>query len=334
MVALAPCMMAASQKMSLCEGSLSRICIDLQLALPRRIIRPLSPRLPFLADAPARQIASRDRDADIRKGRLGPVSVQCGRGAPQQFLTVFSACTGSPTHIASRNKSSSTLSAHPWDLSERRRMRSISALSALGALVIKLESLYNERRSACPSARTDICLRNLARRRSTCGRRNCRGATSKYHGIDNIPDYNKSRPGQGRTYMHLIPQSWSHLHILISVFPFFGLVIVLGFYLGGLRTAATGVDPNMPRFFLACWRCCLSRSISAATVRWRSCPSNSRFSKTLTRTHYVWGLAALVLLVMTGVVAWWELWRSRRTGIAYSKIQYIGWGGSRSSRSA
>ena len=30
--------------------------------------------------------------------------------------------------------------------------------------------------------------------------------------------------------MHLIPQSWSHLHILVSVFPSVGLVFLLGFY--------------------------------------------------------------------------------------------------------
>jgi len=36
--------------------------------------------------------------------------------------------------------------------------------------------------------------------------------------------------------MHVIPQSWSHLHILISVFPSVGLLLVLGVYIAGLRT--------------------------------------------------------------------------------------------------
>ena len=36
--------------------------------------------------------------------------------------------------------------------------------------------------------------------------------------------------------MHLIPQSWSHLHILIGVFPSVGLIFVLGFYIAGLAT--------------------------------------------------------------------------------------------------
>ena len=34
--------------------------------------------------------------------------------------------------------------------------------------------------------------------------------------------------------MHLIPQSWAHWHILLSVFPSVGLLFVLGFYLTGL----------------------------------------------------------------------------------------------------
>jgi len=36
--------------------------------------------------------------------------------------------------------------------------------------------------------------------------------------------------------MHVIPQSWSHLHILIGVFPPVGLLLVLGVYLTGFRT--------------------------------------------------------------------------------------------------
>ncbi len=41
--------------------------------------------------------------------------------------------------------------------------------------------------------------------------------------------------------MHVIPQSWSHLHILVSVFPSFGLVFVLGFYIAGLLTGNDGI---------------------------------------------------------------------------------------------
>ena len=36
--------------------------------------------------------------------------------------------------------------------------------------------------------------------------------------------------------MHLIPQSWAHLHILVSVFPSVGLIFALGFYVTAFFT--------------------------------------------------------------------------------------------------
>jgi len=36
--------------------------------------------------------------------------------------------------------------------------------------------------------------------------------------------------------MHLIPQSWAHLHILVSVFPSVGLVFVLGLFIAAFIT--------------------------------------------------------------------------------------------------
>ena len=47
-------------------------------------------------------------------------------------------------------------------------------------------------------------------------------------------------------YMHLIPQSWSHLHILVSVFPSVGLIFVLGFYI----TAILAENAAMKRICL------------------------------------------------------------------------------------
>ena len=36
--------------------------------------------------------------------------------------------------------------------------------------------------------------------------------------------------------MHLIPESWAHLHMLVSVFPSVGLLIILGVYASALAT--------------------------------------------------------------------------------------------------
>ena len=107
--------------------------------------------------------------------------------------------------------------------------------------------------------------------------------------------------------MHLIPQSWSHLHILVSVFPSFGLLIVLGFYITGSAADNDGIKQDLP---LPVWRVgpAVGADLSsAAPVPWRCCPTTPGISRPMMNTHYAWGMAALVALIVTGVVAWVEL---------------------------
>jgi uncharacterized membrane protein len=113
--------------------------------------------------------------------------------------------------------------------------------------------------------------------------------------------------------MHLIPQSWAHLHILVSVFPSFGLAIVLGFYLAGFLGDNDGVKRtclvlfamlallSIPTFFSG------QGSMAALSA-------NPKISKSLMNFHYWWGAAALVFLIMTGVAAVFGLLRSGRAG--------------------
>jgi uncharacterized membrane protein len=115
--------------------------------------------------------------------------------------------------------------------------------------------------------------------------------------------------------MHLIPQSWPHLHILISVFPSFGLPIVLGFYLAGIL----GHNDGIKRTCLVLFAMLALLSVPIYLSGQGSMPVMSatpKVSKELMNTHYGWGMAALVALVMTGLVAFVELWRSGRAGRA------------------
>jgi hypothetical protein len=104
--------------------------------------------------------------------------------------------------------------------------------------------------------------------------------------------------------MHLIPQSWSHLHILVSVFPSFGLVCVLGFYLAGLLTDNIVTKRTCLVLFAALGLLAVpiylsgTGSMAAAAVS-----GTPRFSRAVMDAHYTWGLAALAALVVTGVVA-------------------------------
>jgi uncharacterized membrane protein len=111
--------------------------------------------------------------------------------------------------------------------------------------------------------------------------------------------------------MHVIPQSWSHLHILISVFPTVGFVLLLGVYIAGFRTGNDFVRRTCLVLFgllgLLSIPIYVSGLLSAAALS-----DNARFSKALINTHYIWGVVALVVLMITGFLACFELWRSWR----------------------
>lgn len=111
--------------------------------------------------------------------------------------------------------------------------------------------------------------------------------------------------------MHVIPQSWSHLHILISVFPTIGLVIVLGFYLAGFRTGNDFTRRTCLVLFgmLALLSIPIYVSGVASTA---DLSGNPRFPQDTINTHYVWGVAALSVLAIAGIAAFVELWRSWR----------------------
>src|SRR5258706_751442 len=109
--------------------------------------------------------------------------------------------------------------------------------------------------------------------------------------------------------MHLIPQSWSHLHILISVFPTVGFLFVLGVYIAGFRTG----NDFVRRVCLALFGllALLSVPIYVSGIGSMAALSdNPRFAKDAMATHHVWGVAALAVLVITGALAFIELWRS------------------------
>jgi hypothetical protein len=117
--------------------------------------------------------------------------------------------------------------------------------------------------------------------------------------------------------MHVIPQSWSHLHILIGVFPSFGLAFALCFYIAGLRGKNVGTQRT-------CLVLLVLLALLAVPIYFSGVGSmadlsgNARFSRALINTHYNWGLAALAVVVITGVVAVVELLRSQHAGRAFN----------------
>jgi uncharacterized membrane protein len=111
--------------------------------------------------------------------------------------------------------------------------------------------------------------------------------------------------------MHLIPQSWSHLHILVSVLPSVGLIFVLGFYVAALVTN----NEVMKRSCLVLFGLLGILAIPTYFSGDRSMAVLSQdpnISQDLMNTHFGWGLASLAVLAITGAAALIELWRFRR----------------------
>src|SRR3981081_4100128 len=98
--------------------------------------------------------------------------------------------------------------------------------------------------------------------------------------------------------MHLIPQSWSHLHILVSVLPSVGIIFVLGFYVAALVTNNEVMKRSCLVLFgllgLLAIPTYFSGDRSMAVLS-----QDPKISQDLMKTHFGWGLAALAVLAIT-----------------------------------
>jgi uncharacterized membrane protein len=109
--------------------------------------------------------------------------------------------------------------------------------------------------------------------------------------------------------MHLIPQSWSHLHILVSVFPSVGLLFVLGFYIAGLVTKNDVIRRSGLALFGILGVLAIPTYFSGVQSMELS-SQDPKISAAVMNAHYYWGLGALAVVVITGVYALAELWRA------------------------
>jgi uncharacterized membrane protein len=111
--------------------------------------------------------------------------------------------------------------------------------------------------------------------------------------------------------MHLIPQSWSHLHILVSVFPSCGLMFVLGFYIAGFVTDNDAMKRTCLALFGVLALLAIPTYFSGAGSM-AVLAAKPTVAKDTMNTHYYVGLLALAGIVIVGAAAWYELWQSQR----------------------
>jgi uncharacterized membrane protein len=110
--------------------------------------------------------------------------------------------------------------------------------------------------------------------------------------------------------MHVIPASWPHFHILVSVFPTVGLVFVLGLYGVAFAARNDGLKRSCLVFFVALGLLAIPTWLSGDEAM-TLLAQDSKISPRLLDAHEGWGVAALGVLGLTGLVALIELWRSR-----------------------
>jgi uncharacterized membrane protein len=113
--------------------------------------------------------------------------------------------------------------------------------------------------------------------------------------------------------MHLIPQSWAHWHIFLSVFPSVGLVFALGFYLAGLVADNDLMKRSCLVVFAVLGALAIPTYLSGDRTM-AALSSDAMISADLMTSHFVWGIVALAALAITGVAAVVALWRARGLG--------------------
>jgi uncharacterized membrane protein len=108
--------------------------------------------------------------------------------------------------------------------------------------------------------------------------------------------------------MHLIPQSWAHLHILVSVFPSVGLIFAIGIYVAAIIAKSEQMKKTGLVFIgilaLLAIPTYLSGDHSAADLA-----KDPKFTEDAVADHLGWGIAALAMLGITGLTAWITLLR-------------------------
>ena len=113
--------------------------------------------------------------------------------------------------------------------------------------------------------------------------------------------------------MHVIPESWSHLHILVSLFPLVGLLFVLGFYAASIVTNNDGLKRICLLVIVGLGVLSIPTYISGMSS---IMPVSERAGVTegLINSHYNWSLYALLILVLAAAAAGYEWMRSQNTG--------------------
>jgi uncharacterized membrane protein len=108
--------------------------------------------------------------------------------------------------------------------------------------------------------------------------------------------------------MHLIPASWSHFHLLVSVFPSVGLLFAIGFFVTAMVTRNAVMQRLGLFVFGGLAVLGIPTEISGAGAM-SAMANRPGIPPEAADTHAFWAWAALAALAITGITAWIALWR-------------------------
>ena len=122
--------------------------------------------------------------------------------------------------------------------------------------------------------------------------------------------------------LHLIPESSSHWHILISVFPSVGLIFLLGLYVTALIANNEVMKRTSLAFFVLFALLAVPTYVSGdGSMDLLS--QNPKISQDQMGLHYGWGVTALGVLVLAGIAAFVALVRSVGFGRASNESLHL-----------
>jgi uncharacterized membrane protein len=114
--------------------------------------------------------------------------------------------------------------------------------------------------------------------------------------------------------MHLIPASWSHFHLLVSVFPSVGLIFAIGFYIAAMRTHNAMAQKVCLFVFSGLAVIGIPTYLSGGGAQ-TALALRPNMPEVISTAHYIWSMLALLALLILGVVSWlvlWKCWRKER----------------------
>lgn len=122
--------------------------------------------------------------------------------------------------------------------------------------------------------------------------------------------------------MHLIPQVWAHLHILVSVFPTVGLVFALGIYIAAIIAKSEAMKKTSLVFIGILGLVGIPTYLSGVDSM-AELAGNPKFTDDTVANHLGWGIAALGALGLTSLAAWIALLRFGRKPLSDNALHLV-----------